>query len=388
MKYAISIDWLALFCKAETGKFEQVSVESADIFHPINYGYKKEDHGTRQYKELWTVSVEGGELCEVQAVPCSGILAADSVIVKFANRLLYTPLLWYFVDAFLRDHHLTICNISRCDICADFLSFAHEYDPVQFITDFLSAKIRRVGRGTSGGAYFQHGAYKETGTGYSISYTNYNGLSFGSHSSAARVYLYNKTLELEQVKNKPYIRDFWRHNGLVEFIQDPKTGKEKQRPVWRLEVSIKSKANKFVNKAKGHKVEITTDILRAETLPDILIENGHYSLTSIYFAFVRQLFKFIKNRQGITNVSRETPIELFEGDAQVVRGTIREKSCSTRSDKILIHSLWNAAQLYRELGDDCNTNNARRFCHAIANSTDLQEWLKEKSPTWEQQLYK
>lgn len=388
MKYAITIDWLSLWCKAETGQFQQVQTAETDLLHPINYGYKKEDHGTRQFRELWTISVEGGELCEVQAVPCSGILAADCVMVKFSNRLLYTPLLWYFVDAFVRDHHLTIKNVSRCDICADFLTFAHEYDPVQFITDFLSSKIRRVGRGTSGGAYFQHGAYKEKKTGFSHSFTNYNGLSFGSHSSAARVYLYNKTLELEQVKNKPYIRDFWRVNGLVEFETDPKTGKTKQRPVWRLEVSIKSKATEFKNKTTGDKVEINTGILRAETLPNILVESGHLSLTSVYFAFVRQLFKFIVNRDGITNVSREKPIELFEGKPLVQRATLREKSCSTRSDKILIHSLWNAAEVYRGLGDECNTSNARRFCYSVANSTDLTEWLKEKAPSWEKKLYK
>lgn len=381
MKYVISIDWLQLWCSIPGG-FHPIGkeIEENTIFSPLSYGYHKENHGTRQFRELWTISYKGAELANLQAVPCSGIFKSDVICVKFANRVLYQQDCWYLIDKFLLDHNCKVENITRCDLCADFTTFAGGREPIKLIHDFLSSKIRHVGRGI-GAAYFHHGS--KIVQGFSTSFVNYSGLSFGSHESDTRVYLYNKSLELRSVKDKPYIRDLWEQAGILE--KKPAGG---YKDVWRLEVSIKSKGMHFVNKNTKERVDITMDSLRVKEDVNWFAESGCYDLQTIYLSFVRQLFAFIRNHDAITNVTRELRIQLFDTNCTLVRACLREISCSSRAEKILLHSLWDIADKYRGPQLYANAANTRKIAHEIAQHTDLGEWLNEKIPTWGKQLYK
>lgn len=384
MRYCISIDWLQFWCKAET-PFANIA-NRADtekgLFARLPYLYEKAPYGTRQFRELWHVSLRGEELCEIQVSPCSSIFDADIVCIKFANRLLYQPNLWTIVDDTLRDFRFTIQNVTRCDICADFVRFHNDLEPVMFITHFLEGKTRRVGRG-DGGAYFRHGSFMKDG--YSQAFTNYNGLSFGSHTSNARVYLYNKSHELRCVKDKPYIRDMWRKAGLIETKQTPNDPHPKTCDVWRLEVSIKSEGMHFKDTITGKRVQITKSNLSKQE-PE-LTEDGVVispSISTLFFTFIDKLFCFIPNRKGITNVTREKErnrIQLFDGEPCMERAIIREKSCSNRAEKILLHALWITADRYRGL-EMADHNYTRQLAYDIAQSTDLLSWLDNNKTGW------
>ena len=50
--------------------------------------------------------------------------------------------------------------------------------------------------------------------------TKFTGIEFGSGKSSKRCYIYDKTRELKEVKDKPRIRQYWQENGL---ISDEKT---------------------------------------------------------------------------------------------------------------------------------------------------------------------
>lgn len=364
MKYCISIDWLSFYCLSSK-QFEPIQ-GGGDIFAAWRWAYEKENHGTRQFKQLHKVFLQGSEVCEVQSEPCSSILKPNSVIVKFANRLLYQPDLWDVVERFLYDHTLSIQNISRVDICADF-NRLHCYECVQFIADFLASRIRHKGSGI-GTAYFNH--YSKVQHNISKSHLDYTGLSFGAHDSDARVYLYNKTFELLTQKDKPYIRDFWRAAGL-----------DLSRNVWRLEVSLKSKACKFKNRApKPHEPEIVQVNKNAIAAPNELVK--------IYHTFVRKLFAFVRNREGITNISREPLLDLFGSNPPYYeRGVIRNISCSNRTTRILIHQLWQMADTYRGSDQDLTKDESitKTMAVTLAANTDLGEWFKDKCSTWEKQ---
>lgn len=361
MCYGISIDWLSLLCDAADGSFVPKATSSYTSGRVRDWHYEKMAYGTRQFAELWKVSINKEEICEVQTKPYSSILKPYQVIVKFSNRLLYCSSLWWEVESFCEEHRLEIMQISRIDICADFHAF-YKYECIPFITDFLAGKIRHKGRG-KGAAYFFHKS--ENIMGYSRSRVNYTGLSFGSNESDVRAYLYNKTFELQTVKDKPYIRDFWRSIGLGA------------KDVWRLEVSIKSGGRKFKDKTTQDEHEIVPADLKERS-----------ELVGLFHTFERKYFAFIVNRAGITNISREPLIKLFDGQPLYNHCVIRNVSAGNRTERILIKQLWQMSDTYRGEGEHSDEGITKLLATSLANATDLRDWLSKKKTTWHKPLTK
>lgn len=352
MKYALSIDWLSLFCTSESGCINQ---------YQHYWGYKLHAHGTRQYQQLITVTLHGEEFLEVQQIPCSSILQPRSLIIKVCNRFLYSRGMWHCLNSFLDTHKIQVLNISRVDICADFNKFHNGLHPITLIKQFLNSELRHIGRGI-GNAHFNHFAKKEGK--YSKSYLNYTGLNFGSNESAARAYLYNKSFELLTVKDKPYIRQLWKESGLTDT---------KDTNVWRLEISIKSKGMAFKDKDTGEKYQINKDKL-----------TDTCEIATIFHTFAHSLFSFIKNREGITNVTREPRIQLFNGEPYLNRCVLESASGGNRTERILIKQLWQMSDTYRgnEIIEDEGI--AKLVAMNLASATGLTEWLSKKRDMWEQ----
>lgn len=350
MIYALSIDWLSLYCESDTGEICQWI---------DRYTYEVAPHGTRQFKQLIYVRMDGEDFAEVQQIPCSHILKNRTLIVKFCNRFLYSRGLWYLVHRFIEGNGLRVLNISRIDLCADFNTFHNGLHPLSLIKGFMGSTYRHIGRGL-GSSHFNHFARKEGKC--SRSYLNYTGLSFGTNESAAKVYLYNKSFELMTVKDKPWIRQLWQLAGLQN---------DKENNVWRLEVSIKSKGMQFKDKATGDIHKLQTDNL----------QESHY-LSLVYHTFIRALFSFIRNREGITNISREPRIKLFNGEPYLSRVVLNNDSAGNRMERILIKQLWQMADTYR--GNDIVEDEgiSKLLATNLAQNTNLSEWLADKSKKW------
>lgn len=350
MIYALSIDWLSLFCECESGIIDE-SVE--------RYEYERAPHGTRQFKELIYCTLGKEEFAEVQQVPCSSILKERTLVVKFCNRFLYHVNLWHLVEEFLQLHKLRVLNLSRVDLCADFNTFYKGLQPISFIKGFLSSVYRHVGRG-DGSSYFNHFAYREGKE--SKSALVYTGLKFCSKKSAANVYLYNKTYELITVHDKPHIRKLWQKVGLTNTAETP---------VWRLEVSITSKGMRFKNKETGEDVMITKKLL---CQPE--------GVSLIYHTFVKSLFSFVRNRSGITNITREPRIQLFNGEPCITRTTTSYGDSGDRTEKILIKQLWQMSDKYRSSEILADEGIAKLLSAELTRSCDLERWFEEKSAKW------
>lgn len=370
MTYAISIDWLSLYChwisKSITQEEWQPPVyQSTGSLFVAPFRYTLADYGTRHFERLYMVAMpneEGGwdDFAEIQCTPHSDILDRKAVIVRFVNRVLYTPNFWELVNRFLTECQFRFRGISRVDICADFNNFA-TLSPLALVEGFAAKKYRHIGRGV-GALYFNHGV---TGKDYGVTYT---GLSFGTHSSDVHSYLYNKSFELMTVKDKPYIRDLWKRVGLDS------------RNVWRLEFSFRSKGCKFKDKKTGKVVQIDMDASQNED-----------ELAKIYHTFVRKLFAFVPNRRGITNITQEyakNGIRLFEDAPAYSRGVIRNVSCGNRIDKIIIKALYLLGDTYRGAANMETADLAQSFAINIAESTDLTLWMKNNYEKWEQPTHK
>ena len=351
MTYVLSIDWLSVFCIFAGKGDEWVPVETDE------FSYKKEDFGTRSFSRFHRARIkneEGGwdEFAEIHSIPYSSILPPYAIIVRFTNRTLYMPNFWDIAFRFLELNRIEVRGISRIDICADFNQFA-TIDPKSLIEGFAAKRLRHIGRGV-GALNFDHGV--ERGD-YGVRYT---GLTFGKHSSDAHVYLYNKSFELMTQGEKPWIRARWKNVGLDE------------RNVWRLEVSISREGLKFKDKKTDQKIEI---------MPAMVSELD--SLDKIYHTFVKKLFSFVKNRQGIKNITREPRIVLFKDRPAYDRGAICNLSPGNRMERILIRQLWQMGDTYRGAYIYGAKQTARDFAEKIAASTGLHTWLEDRKEEWD-----
>lgn len=354
MIYVLSIDWLSVFGIFAGDGDEWTPVESAE------FSYKRETFGTRCFSRFDRVRIanaEGGwdEFAEVQSVPYSSILPPYAIIVRFVNRVLYMEDFWQVVERFLSLNQIEIRGISRIDICADFNQFA-TMDPKALIEGFAAKKYRHIGRGI-GSLGFNHGVIRGD---YGV---NYTGLTFGTHSSDAHCYLYNKSFELLTQGEKPWIRERWNRVGLDG------------RHVWRLEVSIKSSGLKFKDKSAGKIVEIDTPMVSEDA-----------ALDRIYHTFVRKLFSFVVNRPDIKNITREPRLILFDDKPAFDRGSISNLSPGNRMERILVRSLWQISDVYRGMWSA--REDAQQFARSLAASTGLYDWLEEKRTEWETPIHK
>lgn len=356
MIYVLSIDWLSVFC---------VFNGDGDTWHPIDgdgFSYKHETFGTRCFSCFHRVRIaneEGGfdEFAEVQSVPYSSIMPPYAMIIRFVNRMLYQPNFWELVERFFSVNRIEVRCISRIDICADFNQFATT-DPKTLIEDFAAKRLRHIGRGV-GSLAFNHGVHNGD---YGVTYT---GLTFGTHSSDAHCYLYNKSFELLTQGDKPWIRERWKRVGL------------NVREVWRLEVSIKSSGLKFKDKTSGQVIEIS----------DTMVSEVD-SLDMIYHSFIKKLFSFVKNRQGIKNITREPRIVLFDARPTYDRGTVSQTSPGNRMERILIKSLYQMSDVYRGKFIFGAKDSAQYLAWRMAEATGLYDWLSNKVGEWETPIHK
>jgi len=327
---AISLDWLSIYCHGT-------------IENTINYTFKLLDFHTRQFTEVYEVYFKNKKIATATAKPASKILAPNSIIIKFENALLYTAALKHFVFKFLTETNIKFKSITRADIAKDFHRFDTQEHPQQFIRKFFSGEYLKNGRGQ-----FQAiGEQKDK--------TIYEYLKFGSRLTGRHIYLYNKTKELNDVKEKHHIRDFWKLNNL-------NTGPD----VWRIEFSFKGAKNKILDTLSGclDKIKLN-DLFSFEMLQAILN------------TAISQLFSF-KVNDNLKNKTRMPDLELFH-DVNKSRKlvSIPDKSDTTRSQRILLKAM------LEELNQTIKTDPTRAFfiqqtLQIIAGKYNLSKYLSNK----------
>lgn len=390
MRYILNIDWLALYCTCDIADFfgdcsmtedfakrqRQFLSSANDLEDKGELRFMVQPYGSRQFRHIYFCYVGKDKIAEVQIHPHAGsILPKDSAIVKVENRRLYAPNLWQLLDAFLWACHLKVVNLSRLDLCGDFVKF-NSYDCCRLIEDVMSSKICHIGRG-GGGAYFVQRTRNDMNKGQRA--IHFNGLSYGSHASAVRAYLYNKTIELCTVGDKPWIREQWEKAGLIDPSKD-----WREQFVWRLEISIKAEGMTY----KAPKEDGTTEENVRIDYPRIRREDNAGDMRDLYRAYVNKYFRFYVNAPNISNVtvwSKRHGVDLFGDDYQYRIGSrLKNVNGSTRTERILIKSLWQIAEKYRIFdGEDETVAETRTLAGRLAEGTELTEWYKNKRKEWD-----
>lgn len=336
MKSLLFIDWVSYYGKVMQDAKLKVLTE------------RKNAYGTRVFEVSKTYFYQGVEVCNVLSIPRSSLLPAYAGIIKFSNSLLYRSDFAELRTLILHDLQFEILSFNRLDIAVDFNYFDNGINGHQLIKKFVNSEYLHNGRGD----FSIIGQQKWE--------CNFDYLRLGSRSSKAVVYCYNKTKELNEVKDKAYIRECWKNGGL-----------DTKKDVWRVEISLRSEGCKFVDNETGEEIlDIEYDF------------HDRSVLQSIYKCKIKELFEF-KVNNGTKNKTRMKNVNLF-GDLSTsvitYKGAVTKDS--GKRERMLIKSLNQYAKRYttETLHQAYSAQDLR---DNLINQCGMQEWFEQKREIWE-----
>lgn len=396
MKFrCINIDWLEVYCLESPS----LPLEPA-VFEKAGFEVKVRAYGTPQYRQMFTLYRKNEPFIEVRRLPYSlkeqgGIFEKESTHLRLCNYECYMPDPIQDLRDFLFQFGYTLISISRIDLCQDFQKFDDGKDPGVFLSEYAEgkyfknhlSKIAPRGVEVVGSDFIGHGCE-------SPYMRAFNSWKWGAPTSAISVKLYNKTAEMYDVKDKPYIRQAWLETELIdendltiqseirdtryfitslnrnlnkygqqkrvelkakltEYQAKLKDLKAREKQIWRLEFSLKSDVKGFIS---GDPNDIDSRGNR-RIYPLLLstIENRSkclylfHTLANRYFEFRELAFTRNGTRQRKDRCPLYRPI-VYSKDMQDYKPTrITNMPQPSRMDRIIINKL-------RRILDDNNEN--------------------------------
>lgn len=304
----INIDWLAYSAYGNVGE--------TTLFNRFKVIPK--EHGSQVFKNVASIVTNDTleEVAQMQYNPRSSALKPNLVIVKLANRCLYEYDYIKLIRTINQGLNLQYNSLSRLDICADFYTFK-SISPQELIRQFLQRKLRRFGKSK----YVLHGNQDKA--------QEYEYLRFGSQTSDVVCYLYNKSLEMREVKYKPYIVRQW--SQLTYNYEDIAPTPD----VWRLEFRLNGDNIKTLCDDNGELNELTLDALNNKT-----------TLLHLYSALVGKFWRWAKPTASKFIDCKE--VQMFDFDkTQFIVQEQRDERQEVRKCKRFIKQ-------FEEIATDCN----------------------------------
>ena len=238
----VNIDWLEVYCEESNDEYPC----NADYFTRRGYVVREREYGTRVYEEMFYIlDRNGNDMFEVRRNPKSGDssfvgLSPMSTHIRLCNWVCYQSNCVQLLRDFLVRHNYIFHRIYRIDVCYDFERFDSGDKPERVARRIVEktylkmnqTKIHAIGDDNWGGYAWET-------------------LSWGSLTSMVSTKLYNKTKELAATGNKkPYILTQWMMAGLIDNpvtqVKYNKDGSRYKPDIWRVEFSIKSKADSWL----------------------------------------------------------------------------------------------------------------------------------------------
>lgn len=267
--YSISVDWLQVYTLSNEGNLMD---KGYTFTITTSYGkmeIEAESSETAMFKSLYTVKKDGIPYASIEARPRSSKLNPRMVLIKLANRVLYSTGYIKFLYELMQELRVTYKGITRIDLCYDCVRFKDDRSPAKFINQYVFGALHGTNQiAKKGREEFTCHGKKMSQSGSRINY-----ISFGSPKSRIRSYIYDKTIELEEVKDKPWIRETWKKNGIKETDKNH---------VYRSEISIRSQGTDMLNIGTGELFRLSPIYL--ESQPNI--ERLFHFYAEKYLAFV------------------------------------------------------------------------------------------------------
>lgn len=355
-KYCISVDWLQVCCYSNNLAF----LLNNDYYNKVDslpYWLELQPLETRNFARFIRVHTKIGNdwryCADVLAVPRSSMLNSNIVLVKIHNRFLYCQKYINLLYDICATFKLSIKGLTRLDLCYDCNSFHGGLKPHKFIKEFVTAEF------DSPRYIYKVGAkqFRVYGGKSVSSATKFSGIEFGSGKSSKRCYIYDKTRELEEVKDKPWIRQYWQQNGL---ISDSKTH------VYRAEISIKCDGMDLLNMSTGELFKLSPEYLKSQP-----------AIEKLFHFYAARMFRF--HRKGKhTRVRDYDRIELFE-NSPIITCKPRKVCVNAdtgRTEKICVSTLSKLSCQYSDLSQEYSSALSR--CITFLSEVAGIKYAKEK----------
>lgn len=338
MNSIISLDWLSF-----TGTLNYFTNE---IYHPINngkYSSQRMEKTTPHYINIDNYYKDGMLYFTILSNPRNSFLSKNSCQVKLNNELLYSQELEIVIQE-IKECGVNFHCLTRIDICIDFLRFDSGLKPTNFIDKFLKNKYIKLGKSKLS-VFGSH--YRKI---------EYNALNFKNKGSNISWKLYNKSLELREVKDKYYIRQMWTEAGYQEGIDDD---------VWRLELSLINLSVNHLSFQENFDVFSKLEFVINPMYQQFIF--NHYLDSSFRF-------KFNTHQK---NISREKDVLLFHHNQTIFK---RLKLNGFNRDNLYKRTITN---LITTIGNqaikDCEQlDNAVDTIINIVRSCELEDYLLSK----------
>lgn len=376
-KYCISIDWLQTFCHA--APISEGSYSSRGY----KFLVKKENHETAQFRNIFTVYYKSHPAATIQQNPRTSVINPRATCVKLSNRILYCGQYINILYAIQEALSMNYKGITRLDLCYDCNNLHDGRDPGRFIRQFVANEPMQPGH------IIRNGSSRFTlhGTRSNSSIASLNSIRWGSPSAKIGAYCYDKTLELTEIKDKPWIRKVWEENGIEYDIDTPSLSnispKERKKQtennglseyvkkrVWRFEISIKCEGTDVLNMSTGELFRLSP--LYLEHAPQI---------SKLFYIYAAKVFDFRINT-GQKQVRNYKKLQLFESVPVI---TSKPYYCSAAADtgrmeKICYNKLQKLAKEYTDLSEP-------RRLGLLSAMEFLQELQGKKTQTLHAQHY-
>lgn len=309
--YCINVDWLQCYCKNQGCTGEGTYNGQMGTYHVVNSGKQ-----SKLWNEIYVVRREkdtGLDLATLCLSPRSKVMERNAASLKLHNRVLYHANYIAVLYDIISTLQLEYVGITRLDLAFDcnYLRGGMRVDAFlmdyMFHAPFCAGHIIRSGsrrviiNATRGG----NGA------------TAINAMRWGSPSTDIGAYCYNKSLELLEVKDKPWIREVWENAGLVnawnkeqwdelkesdraKIIGAGETNQYIATPVWRFEISIKGHGKDLLDMSTGELFRLSPRFLDTQA-----------KVEQLFYQYADKVFDF-RISTGQKQIKNYERMQIFE----------------------------------------------------------------------------
>ena len=322
-KYHCNIDWLQTYCLGNVlsdGMYSDGNLQ----FRVVN---KHEE--TKLFRYIYNVYHNGQKVATVTQSPKTPVINPRASLVKLENRVLYCEKIVIILQALQKALRLTYKGITRIDVACDFNTFYGGRSVPKFIKEYVmsapSSKNHIYRRGSD--EFYIRGNKKKN----QVSTFNY--IRLGKKDSRVHAYIYDKTQELKEVKDKPWIKEAWERAGLKN---------DDENHVWRAEISIKNEGSQLLDMGTGQLFKLSPDYLATQD-----------AVQNLFMFYARKYMDFRKKRKS-GKLSKYDRVQLFKIDAceSCVPKYIPTSLQTGRTEKICANRLKQIVETYQDLTHD------------------------------------
>lgn len=318
--YLVSVDWLQTYClgeKIEPGEYSDVMYTFSVIGRP---------EGTKLFTHVVEVYFQQLKVATITQCPRSPVINPRCTLVKLENRVLYSTKYVSLLFAIQKVLKLRYKGITRIDVACDFNTFFNGRSVPKFIKSYITTDpdaSRHIYRKGSD-EFFVRGSKKKNTTSF------FNYIRLGSKNSRIHSYIYDKTQELKDKKDKPWIRAAWERAGLKC---------DDDTHVWRAEISIHAEGTELINLGTGQLFRLSPEFLETQERINYL------------FAFYARKYLDFRQKEKSKKLSKYKKVKLFDitCPSQCVPNYIPTSWDSGRVEKICANRLRKILRQYVDL---------------------------------------